>query len=94
MLNDDDVRKIAKLAHLTLTEDEVKQYGQQLSSILDYVRALEKIDVSTVEAMSHVHGVTNVMREDAVEPPLDTMQAMQNAPDHSGRFFRVPLIVE
>jgi aspartyl-tRNA(Asn)/glutamyl-tRNA(Gln) amidotransferase subunit C len=94
MLNDDEVRKIAKLANLTLTEDEVKQYGQQLSSILEYVQALEKIDVKGVEPMSHVHGITNVMREDVVEPSLDTMQAMQGAPDHSGRFFRVPLIVE
>lgn len=95
MLSDDDVRKIARLAHLTLSDQEVEQYRQQLSSILDYIRALEKIDVSKVEAMSHVHGVTNVMRDDQVDPrPLDTMEAMKNAPDHSGRFFRVPLIVE
>lgn len=94
MLSDDEVKKIAKLAHLTLDDSEIKKFSRELSSILDYIQELQKIDVSAVEPTSHVHGSTNIFREDVVKPSLDGEEGLKNAPDRSGRFIRVPIIVE
>ena len=55
---------------------------------------LERVDVTGVEAMSHVHGATNVMRDDRVEPslPIDAMYAI--VPERAGRFIKTPLVVD
>lgn len=113
MISEDDVQKLASLARLELEPAFTPVITHHLNSILDYVQRLDTVDTASVEAMSHVHGATNVLREDIVCPagstpppsPLGdariTTQEMlvaedllQNAPDHSGRFIRVPLIVE
>lgn len=94
MINDDDVNKIAKLAYLTVSQNEVEAVKNKLNSILEYVKHLQSVDVSNVAAMSHVHVSTNVLREDKVEPSLSNEEALKNAPDKSGRFIRVPLIID
>lgn len=63
-----DVVKVAKLANLPLTSAEEKKFGKQLSSILDYMEVLNKVDTSNVEPTSQVTGLKNVMREDETEP--------------------------
>ena len=70
------------------------QLTKDINSILEYVKQLEKIDVSEVEAMSHVHGVTNVFREDTVHTSMKREDGLSNAPDTDGSSFRVPLIIE
>lgn len=94
MISADEVRKLAQLAHLSLSDDEVNALTRELGSILDYVKQLDALDVAEVEPMSHVHGVTNVMREDEVQPSLDVKDMLGNAPDSSGRFLRTPIIIE
>jgi aspartyl-tRNA(Asn)/glutamyl-tRNA(Gln) amidotransferase subunit C len=94
MINDDDVKKIAKLAYLIVGDEERKKLGKELNSILEYVKHLETADVSNVSAMSHVHGSTNVVREDVVKPSLTNEEALKNAPDRSGRYIRVPIIID
>lgn len=94
MLSKDDVYKIAKLGQLSLSEAEAETYAKKLSSILDYMKQLETIDVKDVQPMSHVHGSTNVMREDKIEPTMPTDDALKNAPDISGKYLRVPLIID
>lgn len=93
MITEEDVKKIAKLAHLYVNDAERAGLTNELNAILGYVEQLNKIDVSGVSPLSHVHGVVNVFREDAVEPSLDNAQALSNAPDKSGRFIRVPLVI-
>ena len=94
MLSDEDVRKIAKLARLAVDDQELIQLTTDINSILEYVQQLEKIDVSQVEAMSHVHGSTNVFRDDVVQASMKREEALKNAPDTDGESFRVPLIIE
>ena len=94
MIGENEVKKIAKLSFLTVKDEELKSAAQELNSILEYVNQLQKADVSNVEPMSHVHGSTNIFREDVVAPSLSNQEALQNAPDTSGRFFRVPIIIE
>lgn len=65
-LSDDDVRKIALLARLGLSDDEVRKFGPQLQNILGYVEKLQEIDTDGVEPTAQVTGLTNVKRDDKV----------------------------
>lgn len=94
MISDSEIRKLATLARLSVTQDELASYERDLNCILDYVKMLQNVDVKEIEPMSHVHGVSNVFREDEVEESLPLEQALSNAPEDHGRFFKTPLIIE
>lgn len=94
MITHDDVQHIAKLSRLSLSETEAGTYGDQLNAILTYVEQLNNLDTSGVEPTSHVIPLQNVTREDVVRPSLPREEALQNAPDANGRFYRVPKIIE
>lgn len=94
MISKEDILKLARLSRLVVNDAEATRLLQDLNSILGYVARLEQVDVSKVEPMSHVHGSTNVYREDVVEPSLPSQSAMDMAPDHSGRFIRVPIVID
>ena len=65
-LSDDDVRHIAELARLTLSDGEVKKFSKELTSILDYIDMLKEVDTSNVEPTAQVTGLTNSFRDDEV----------------------------
>ena len=65
-LSRDDVLKLARLARLSLSEDEVKEFQKQISEILQYIELLEKADVAGLEPTAQVSGLSNVMRDDTV----------------------------
>jgi aspartyl-tRNA(Asn)/glutamyl-tRNA(Gln) amidotransferase subunit C len=94
MLSGELIRKLGTLARLIISDEEVPTLLKDVNLILNYVQKLEELDVSTVTPMSHVHGSTNVFRDDVIGSHLDTESALKNAPDLSGRYIRVPLIVE
>lgn len=94
MLDREEVLKIARLAHLSLSEDEITGYLSELNSILQYIEKLNAIDVKGLEPMSHVHGSVNVFRADEVTSPLPIEETLRNAPDVFGRFIRVPIIID
>ena len=89
-----DVEHVAKLARLSLSEDEKKLYTEQLGKIIDFFAELNAIDTTGVEPMSHALSVTNVMREDEVETPPGHEILLKCAPARDGAFFRVPKIGE
>lgn len=64
MISEQDVKHIAKLARLGLTEKEIKKFRKDLSSILDYMEKLKEVDVSEIEPTSHSIKMENVMRSD------------------------------
>ncbi len=68
MLTTEEVKKIASLARLNLTEEEIELYRGQLSLILDYVGQLKEVDTDGVEPTRQVTGLQNVTREDVVIP--------------------------
>jgi len=90
----EEVTYIAGLARLTLTDAEIELYAQQLSDILGYIEQLNELDVDTVEPMSHVLDIINVMREDKHLPSLSREEVLANAPDHDGEHFKVPRVVK
>lgn len=65
-LTRDDVLKLARLARLDLTDEEVESFSNELSEILQYVEQLQGVDVSGLEPTTQVSGLTNVMRKDEV----------------------------
>lgn len=94
MIGEDEVRKLAHLARLELGPGEVERFAKNIGSIIDYVQQLNKIDTSNVQAMSHVHGSTNVFRADEAQPSMPVEDLLNITPDKSGRFIRVPIIIE
>lgn len=89
----DEVRKVAKLARLALDEAHLAKYAPQLTSILGYVEQLKKVDVASTEPMAHALPISNVLREDIVQPSLSLEKVLQNAPDTDGQFFKVPKVI-
>ena len=66
-ISKEEVKKIAHLARLGLTEEEIEKYTKQLSSILDYVKQLEEVNTEGIEPTAQVTGLENVMREDVIK---------------------------
>ncbi len=93
-LSREDVLKVAQLARLKLTDQEVEHFTEQLQKILDYFEVLNELDTSDVEPMAHAVELLNVFREDVPRPSLPREQALANAPKTDGRFFLVPQILE
>lgn len=93
-LSEDEVRHVAELAKLKLTDDEVALYAEQLSEILDYAEQLQEIDTSTVPPTPYVLPLENIMREDVAAPGLTNDEALANAPDSEGGFFRVKAVFD
>jgi aspartyl-tRNA(Asn)/glutamyl-tRNA(Gln) amidotransferase subunit C len=94
MISREDVDHVARLARLALTDAEKDRMREQLNAILAHIDALRAVDTEGVEPTSHAVPVVNVMRDDAPRPCLDQQQALANAPDRAGEFFRVPRIIE
>ena len=94
MLSKEEIEHIAMLARLSLTEEEKELFGEQLSSILDYMEKLNELDTEHIEPTSHVLTLSNVMREDAPRDSIPREDALSNAPDRTDKFYRVPKIVE
>lgn len=92
MISIKDVKHVAKLARLSLTEEECQKYSAQLSDIMGFFDELQSVDTAGVEPMSHPIAAVNVLREDVVEQSLPREVLMQNAPLTDGAFFKVPKI--
>ncbi len=89
-----EVEQVARLARLELGEDEKDQMTAQLDAILGYMETLNVLDTSSVEPTTTVIPMVSVMRDDVARPSLDREDALANAPDREGAFFRVPRIIE
>ncbi len=87
------VAYLARLARIALTPEEAVRLERDLETILAYISQLNEVDTEGVEPTSHVLPMSNVFREDRVEPCLPVEEAFADAPDRSGTFFRVPRVI-
>jgi aspartyl-tRNA(Asn)/glutamyl-tRNA(Gln) amidotransferase subunit C len=102
LVAEDDVRRVAELANLELTEVESVRMQRDLNAILGYVAQLNELDTSSVAPMSQVsdvlkrggENVTAALRVDRVTPCLDRQRVMAAAPESDGVFFKVPKVIE
>lgn len=94
----DQVSKIAELAKLHFSEEQLDAFTAQFQHLLDYIEQLKQVDVEAVEPTSHV-SVTEefekyIFREDEVKPSLPVEESLANAPDPGSGHFRVPKVIE
>jgi len=92
-----DARYVAELAHLALTDEEVKRFLPQLDAILEYVQKLNELDTSQIEPMAQVSypAVSNpALRVDRTQGSLSQSEAVANAPDAAAGYFKVPRVIE
>jgi len=93
-LTKEEVKHIAKLAKLKLTEEEVEKFQQQLSEVLEYMKVLNEVETGGVEPTAQVTGLENVFREDEVFPSLEPNEALSCAPAREGNFFKTGVVLE
>ncbi|MEY3255640.1 MAG: Asp-tRNA(Asn)/Glu-tRNA(Gln) amidotransferase subunit GatC [Cyanobacteriota bacterium] len=93
MIDREQVRKVANLARLELTAQEEEQFTLQLGSILEYVEQLGELDVSNVPPTTRAIDLSNVTREDKLQPYPDRESILRSAPQQEGDFFKVPKIL-
>lgn len=92
MISKKEVQHIAKLARLGLTEKEERKFQKELSSILDYIAKLKKVDISGVEATSHPLSLKNITREDEAEKKKQKL--VELAPETKDGYIKVKSILK
>ena len=94
-ISEDEVRYVAALANLSLTDEEVAKFRHDLDGILEHIDTLNAIDVEGVEPMAQVmFGENDVLREDVPQPCLSNEAALANAPQSGAGYFKVPKVIE
>jgi len=92
-LTEAEVRHVAKLARLKLTDEQVAFFARQLSDVLGYVAKLNELNVDDVEPLAHPTGMTNRFRDDEPGAALTVEAVLANAPDAEPPFFKVPKVI-
>jgi aspartyl-tRNA(Asn)/glutamyl-tRNA(Gln) amidotransferase subunit C len=89
-----DVRYVAKLARIALTEEEVITFQSQLHRVLEHIEHLKKLDVSGIEPTAHTYPIFNVTRQDIPGKSLPRERALNLAPRAASSLMIVPKVVE
>ena len=89
-----DIEKVAKLARLTLSEEEKRRFESQLDHILAHIEQLNRVDTTGVEPTSHAIPIHNAFREDEIKPSFPKDEVMGIAPAQEDGHFKVPRIIE
>ena len=93
-LSSDEVKHVAQLAKLDLTDKQIEHFKEQLSSILHLVEQVSKVDTKNIEPTSQVTGMENVFREDEVSVSLPQEEVLKNASRKHNGYFMVDAILE
>lgn len=93
MLTKEEVVKIAQLARIELSETEVEKFQKELSTVLDYVEELKKVDTSTAGEVFEVTGLVNVQREDRAVEAENHEALFANAPEMKDGYYKVKAIL-
>ncbi|HMO19157.1 MAG TPA: Asp-tRNA(Asn)/Glu-tRNA(Gln) amidotransferase subunit GatC [Oligoflexia bacterium] len=89
-----DILHVAELSSIAVEESEIPGLAEKLGSILTYVDRLSEIPTRGVLPTYHVHGISNVFRDDVLQASFNKEDLKLNAPDFSGDFFRVPQVIK
>lgn len=90
----DEVKYVANLARLAITEEEAETLTNELDAIISFAEQLNELDTENVEPTSHVLDMKNIFREDVAKPGLPVEEVVKNAPDHENGQIKVPAIIE
>jgi len=93
-LSHEEVRHIAELAKLGITDEEVEQFSEQLSAILEYAEMINRLDTDAIPPTAQVIELRNIMRDDESRPSLPAEEILANAPRREDDRFQVQAILE
>ncbi len=94
-MSDIDLKHVARLARLHLTDDETRFLKTQVAQILAFVEKLNELKgLENVQPTSHPLSLSNVFREDRPAPSVDIASFLKHSPQSKGRFFQVPKVIE
>lgn len=93
LISKQQVAHVARLARLTLTDEELDLYTAQLASVLQHAADIEALDIEGVPPTAHPFPLSNVLRDDVVRPSLDREEVLAQAPEVEADRFRIPRIL-
>ena len=93
MIDREQVQKVAHLARLDLTPEEEEKFTSQLSSILEYFEQLSELDTDDVPPTTRAIDISNITRRDELQPDIERLALLNEAPEREDDFFRVPQIL-
>ena len=93
-LSREEIRHLATLVRLGISDDEADRFGEQLSDILEAFEVLQQVDTTDVPPTAHSIALESVMREDVSAPSLPEEEVLANAPNREGDCFRVRAVLE
>ena len=95
MITKEEIKKIASLAKINISDDELEKYSVQTSKILEYISTLNEVDTSKVDEFSNqLFNNKQSLREDIVEDSLSRDEVVKLAPDSDGVYFKVPKVIK
>ncbi|MFD1899004.1 Asp-tRNA(Asn)/Glu-tRNA(Gln) amidotransferase subunit GatC [Enterococcus termitis] len=93
-ISEEQAKHVAKLSKLSFSDNELKDFTDQLGKIIDMVELLEEVDTDGVAFTSNVAHSINVMREDDAVPGMDRDELMKNVPESENGYIKVPAIID
>lgn len=93
-LSDDDIRRIADLGRLNISEEDVVKVGKELNDIFEMIEQIRSVDTTNIAPMPNPHDGVQRLREDAVSEPENRTENMKNAPEQAEGYFLVPQVIE
>lgn len=93
-ISTEQVKYVANLARLAITEEEAETFTKQLDAMISFAEQLNELNTDNVEPTSHVLDMKNIMREDIAQVGLSQSDVLKNAPDHQDGQVKVPSIIE
>ena len=93
-VNDLLIDNLAKLSHLTFDEQEKKDIKADLQQMISFIEKLKEVDTEGVAPLLHMSSNVNILRDDVVQGSVSREEALKNAPDTDGTFFKVPKVIK
>ena len=89
-----EVKHIAKLSKLNISDDQLDYYADEMNKILEYFKIISKVDTSNIEPLTHITENENITREDVTDKSIDNKEVIKNSPDSFGQYIKVPKILD
>ena len=93
-ITEEEVKKIASLSRLSLTEDELQKRTEDMNNILNYMDSLNEINTDNVKELNNVHDMNASLRSDSSDESLNQQDILNNSPSSNGYYIKVPLTVK
>ena len=88
------IQHLANLSRLSFSEEETKEYKEDLQGMIAFVEKLQEVDTTGVEPLQHMGDAVNMLREDVIQGSIDRTEALKNSPVKDDTFFKVPKVIK